>query len=657
MTQDAFSLDRFISLRRVGAVAASPDGSWLAVAVSRLDTDKTKYISDLWKVPTDGGAPTQLTWGRYSDRAPCFRRDGSLGFLSGRPPREGKPEDGDDERSQVWILPAQGGEPVPVTDEPLGVLSFRFAGDTLIVQANILVGVPVEEQRKKSQEAKKGSSALYYTKSPIRFWDHWMPREVAHLIRYSAEGKERQDLTPFLEKPFALDWFSWDVSVDGSAIICTPDRESEDRMNTNDLVYIDTRTAEAKTLLAGQKTEGFGDVKFSPDQETVAYTRHEPTKEAYGKTELWTISTKDGHKKHHPINLDVAPHIVSFYQGSSRLLCSASYFGDTPLLLVELASGEVTRLTKEGCYEGLSATSEGKIVGVHHTYFHPPEPFIHAGKAEEATTLLASLSGLTKEEGMGLVRLEHLVVAAPDGGHVRGFVVAPKEGKHHPTVVWIHGGPISAHHNGWHWRWNPLLMASQGYAVALPNPRGSTGYGQPFLEGIWGNQWGGACYRDVMAFTEALEKHPWCSEEKIAAMGGSFGGYMANWIGGQSKRFKCLVSHAGLFHFEMFYGTTDAPLWFGLETGCNPLEQREAFEKYSPHKFVAQWKTPTLIIHGEKDYRVPVSEALYLFEALQHYKVPSELMIFPDENHWILKPQNAKAWYQACCDFLAKYLS
>jgi dipeptidyl aminopeptidase/acylaminoacyl peptidase len=658
MTHEALSLDRFLSLRRVGAVVPSPDGSWLAVVVSRLDSEKVKYISDLWKVPSSRGTPIQLTWGKYSDRAPCFRQDGSLGFLSGRPPREGKPEDGDEERSQVWILPAQGGEPIAITDEPLGVMAFRFAGDTLIVQANVLPGVAPEEQRKKYQEAKKGSSALYYSKSPIRFWDHWLPKEVAHLIAYSAEGKERRDLTSFLgDKSFALDWFSWDVSRDGSAVICTPTRDTEDRMSVSDLVYINTKTAEAKTLLVGQRAEGFGDVKFSHDQKRIAFTRGETTREKHGPVELCTISVEGGEAKHHSLQIDVIPHIVDFSLDDSALVIGASYFGDSPIFLVKLSSGETTRLTKEGSYEGLQLTSQGKIVGVYHTYLQPPEPFVHEGNDSQAAMLPALFSGFTNEEGHAMAKLDHLVVAAPDGGHVRGFVLAPKEGKHHPTLLWIHGGPISAHHNSWHWRWNALLMVAQGYSVALPNPRGSTGYGQPFIEGIWANQWGGACYRDLMAFNEAIEKHPSCHEEKIAAMGGSFGGYMANWIGGQSKRFKCLVSHAGVFHLEMFCGTTDATVWFSQEMGGNPLEQREAYDKYSPHKFVSQWKTPTLIIHGEKDYRVPISEALFLFEALQHYKVPSELVIFPDENHWILKPQNSKAWYQACYDFLAKYLS
>lgn len=653
----SLTLDRYVSLRRVSSVTPSLDGTWLAVAISRLDPDGAKYVSDLWRVPLDQNPPTQLTWGRSNDRAPCFRADGSLGFLSNRVPREGKPEEGDEERSQVWILPAQGGEPIPLTDEPLGVSAFRFAKDTLIVQASVLPNVPHEEQRKTYLERKKGPSALHYTQSPIRFWDHWLPQEVSHLIAYTAEGKERRDLTPFLTRSFADDWFSWEVSSDGAGVACTPFRYTEDRLSVSDLVWIDTKTGARQDLREGKGNETFGDVLISPDQKMIAFARMETSKEALGPTKVILFDRETQSSRELSLSLDLAPHLLSFSNDGGSLLCAASYYGDSPIFQISLASGEVTRLTKEGCFEGAKFTSKGEIVGVGHTVFHPPEPFVCKAEAGASPRLLGPFSGFTAEEGLALVKLDELVVAAPDGGHVRGFVVSPKEAGKKPTLLWIHGGPIGAFHNGWHWRWNPLLLAAQGYTVALPNPRGSLGYGQDFIEGIWKNQWGGACYRDLMAFTEALEKHPACDEDRIGAMGGSFGGYMVNWIAGQSKRFRCLVSHAGLFHFEAFYGTTDGATWWAQEFGLTPYENVEVFERYSPHRFISQWKTPTLVIHGEKDYRVPVSEALMLFEALQHYKVPSELLIFPDENHWILKPRNIKAWYETISTFLKKYLS
>jgi len=211
--------------------------------------------------------------------------------------------------------------------------------------------------------------------------------------------------------------------------------------------------------------------------------------------------------------------------------------------------------------------------------------------------------------------------------------------------------------DGWHWRWNPLLLAAQGYAVALPNARGSSGFGQAFVQAIWGNVWGDQCYRDLMAVTDALALRPDIDGGRAAAMGGSFGGYMVNWIGTQTDRFRCLVSHAGIVTMAAFTGVTDHPPDWYLEMGGeDPYRDPLRFDRFAPMRHVLQWRTPTLITHGERDYRCPIGEALALFEALQYHGVASELLVFPDENHWIVKPHNIVAWYQAALEFLSKYL-
>lgn len=194
-----------------------------------------------------------------------------------------------------------------------------------------------------------------------------------------------------------------------------------------------------------------------------------------------------------------------------------------------------------------------------------------------------------------------------------------------------------------------------GYVVAQPNPRGSTGYGDELLAGIWGNSWGTGCYQDVMAVADALAARPEVDADRMAAMGGSFGGYMANWIGCNDARFRCLVTHAGVYEFHAFNNVTDTPAWMPHMIGFGPWEDAEAWVACSPHRKVSQWRTPTLIVHGEKDYRVPISEALALFEALQRLEVPSEMLIFPDENHWILKPRNTIAWYERVLDFVGRH--
>jgi dipeptidyl aminopeptidase/acylaminoacyl peptidase len=225
-----------------------------------------------------------------------------------------------------------------------------------------------------------------------------------------------------------------------------------------------------------------------------------------------------------------------------------------------------------------------------------------------------------------------------------------------PVLFAIHGGPIGAFGDGWHWRWNALMWANAGYMVVLPNARGSTGFGQDFIQGIWGNQWGAQCYRDLMAVADALEQRADVDPVRIAALGGSFGGYMTNWIGGNTDRFKALATHACVFSMSSFTGVTDHPPYWLLEMGGDPYQNAQAFDRFSPARFVQNWKSPTLIIHGERDYRCPIGEGLALFEALQHFGVESEIVIFPDENHWILKPRNIIAWNKALLDFFGRHL-
>ena len=209
----------------------------------------------------------------------------------------------------------------------------------------------------------------------------------------------------------------------------------------------------------------------------------------------------------------------------------------------------------------------------------------------------------------------------------------------------------------WHWRWNAALFAAAGYVVALPNPRGSTGFGQEFVEGIWHNAWGGQCFDDVMAFCDALSDRADVDSSRIGAMGASFGGYMMNWLGGQTDRFSCIVCHAGIFDFRSFYGVTDYPAYWGYQFGCDPHTDPEAHARYSPIDHLPKWRSPTLIIHGEKDYRCTIDQALALFEGLQLHGVPSELVVFPDEGHWITKPRNVVAWLSVCFEYLNKQLS
>ena len=652
-----FDATRLTHLGRVSGVALSPDGTWLAVQVARLDRDDKKYVCDLWRVATadGGGAPVQLTRGEWSDTRPRFRRDGALAFISDR---GGDDKEKGGPRRQVWLLPAVGGEPRPITDEPLGVHDFAFAraADRLVVIADVLPGVRHDEQRSRAQElAERGPSGLHFRTTPVRFWDQWVGRAAPHLIAFDHEGGGRRDLTPDADREYRLSEldFQWDLSDDGRRAVLGARRTGGDRAPEVGLHVIDTESG-ARLELGGEAGATYSTPRFAPGSGQLAAGRwlREP-----GRCGRLTLQLFDlgGERRTVAEDWDVWPAIADWTPDGRALLCTADLRGDTPVFSVDAASGEVTRITGAGSHGSLVAAPDGRTAfGVRSTLLQPPEPFRVELAPAAAPRLLANLSGLSADEAVALASVESFDTPGDGGEPVQSFLVRPRGAVRPPVVLWIHGGPVGQNTDGWHWRWNPLVMAAAGYAVLLPNPRGSTGRGQEFIEGVWNNQWGAACFRDLMAVVDATERRADVDGTRIAAMGGSFGGYMTNWIGGQTDRFRALITHASIFHFSSFHGTTDESAFFALELGGSPYGDRDAFERHSPHRNAARWKSPTLILHGEKDYRCPVSEALLLFEALQIHGVESELIVFPDENHWILKPRNTRQWYGAVEAFLAR---
>ena len=663
MSTAPYTVQQHIKLKRVSSFAASPDGAWLAVVVQRLDQDGAKYVSDLWRVPTDGSAAVQLTRGDSKDTAPCFRHDGALGFLSNRKPTELKPDEEAEKRSQVWIIPAQGGEPQQLTDEPLGVEAFAFAerADRMVLFAPVLDGVPFDKQRETvAERVKNGASARHFREQPVRHWDHWLHQNAnmanVHVITSTAFGKGRVDLTPEARRELSIEP-EFDIAADGARVAVTWQTTGADRERDTVVRVIDVATGGFQAYGGAANTNN-DSPKLSPDGRTLAVIRSTRSPKDVVRPTLTLIDLASGTLRPLAGDWDRWAHLADWTADGRRLLVTADDDGLTPVCAIDAATGKVQRITARsagGAHGQTAALADGRIATIRSTLRDAFECYVLDATADSTPRPLARLSGFAVADW---AEVESFKVESTDGTPIQGFLVKPRNatGKL-PLLLWIHGGPIGMDQDGWHWRWNPLLAVAQGYAVALPNPRGSTGFGQAFIQGIWGNTWGKQCYEDLMAVMDALEKRPDIDGSRAMAMGGSFGGYMTNWIGTQTQRFKCLITHASICTMAQFTGTTDHPAWWYLEMGGeDPYADMPKFDRYAPIRHIKNWKTPALIIHGELDYRCPIGEALNLFEALQYHGVPSEMLIFPDENHWILKPRNIVAWYETVLEFIGRHL-
>jgi dipeptidyl aminopeptidase/acylaminoacyl peptidase len=668
MPTPRYTVEQHIALRRVSSIAPSPDGTWLAVAVQRLDREGAKYVSDLWKVPTDGSAAVQLTRGESKDVAPCFRHDGALGFLSNRKPSDVKPDEDAEKRMQVWLIAAAGGEPQQLTDEPLGIEGFKFAAkaDRMAYFAPVLPGVPHDKQRETAAErAKKGPSVRNYRRQPVRHWDHWLhqnpDRASTHLVTCKADGSDREDLTPEATTEFWIEP-QLDIAADGSKVAASWSSVGADREEDSSVLVIElagTAVGKRARKLLGQapNTNNDGPL-FSPDGKTIAVTRSARSPKLVVRPTLTLIDVATGSLREVAADWDRWPHVSDWSADGKQVLVTADDGGMTPAFAIDVTSGAVKQLTPRaagGTHTDLVTVDAERAACIRSTLLDAPECHLVALASESMPKPLARLSGFTP--GSEWAEVEHIETRSTDGSMIHSVITRPKGASKAPTLLWIHGGPIGMSGDGWHWRWNALLAAAQGYVVVQPNPRGSTGFGQSFIQGIWGNVWGKQCYEDLMAVTDAIEQRAEVDAKRIMAMGGSFGGYMTNWIGTQTQRFKCLITHASIVTMGQFTGTTDHPAWWYLEMGGeDPYANPEQYDRYAPIRHIKQWKTPVLIIHGELDYRCPIGEGLNLFEALQYHGVDSELVIFPDENHWILKPRNIVAWYDNVLGFLARHL-
>ncbi|WP_199255532.1 S9 family peptidase [Mycolicibacterium mengxianglii] len=635
-------LDDYLALPRLTGLAANADGSRVVVTLAELNPKKTEYLSAVWELDPTGRVPARrLTRGTKGESAPAFTADDDLLFLAVRA------DDSDDSPpAALWRLPVDGGEAERVLAAPGGVTAVRTARSA----PRTVVVVPVlpsatdlgTDRRLRTLRKDSGVSAILHTGYPVRHWDHDLGPDEPHLL--DADGA--RDLTP--APGIALRDSGFDVSPDGTFIVASWRIPIAGAALRSVLVRIDVATGE-RTVLAEDVDADLESPAISPDGTQVAFTRETvSTPECAPRISLCRMHFGANPEPVAP-DWDRWPSSVTWAADGSALIVVADDGGRSPIFRIGLDNA-VTRLTPDDfAYTNVVAT-EVAVFALRSSYAAPPHPVRIA--ADGTVTVLPSVA-LPDLPGA----LTEIDATTDDGRTVRSWLVLPRESEPAPLLLWIHGGPLGSW-NAWSWRWNPWLLAAKGYAVLLPDPALSTGYGQELIQLGWG-AWGGPPYSDLMAATDAACADPRIDASRIAAMGGSFGGYMANWVAGHTDRFAAIVTHASLWALDQFGATTDSSYYWLREM----TPQMAAAN--SPHRFVGQIETPMLVIHAALDYRVPIGEALRLwFDLLTASGLPADeagdsphrFLYFPSENHWVLAPQHAKLWYQVVTAFLAEHV-
>ncbi len=660
-----FSVHDMLAMDRISDAQVSPDGTQVAFVLRTTDLAANRGRTDLWLLDARTKATRRLTTHEAADSGPRWAADGkSLYFLSTRGGSQ-----------QVWRIATGGGEAEKVTSEPLDVDNLEVApgGKLLVISMEVFPGKsPAETKAALDAKESVKASGMLYDRLFVRHWDTWKDGRRNHVfvLPLGADGKAAgaaKDLMPQMDadaptKPFGgLDDTA--VSADGKTLVFTcKDVGREEAWSTNyDLWEVPTDgSAAPKRITANPAWDAAP--RFSPDGKTLAYlAMSRPGYEAdrfeivlrdlaTGKDRSFTLRAGTGK------NDDRSPAGLAWSADGKSLYAAADHLGQKALFSIDVASGKARILAADGSIDGPAPLGKDRVLFARHSLLGPTELYAMpvAGGAFEKLTSVNDAKVAAARFG----KPEQFTFKGAKGDTVYGYIVHPVDfdpAKRYPVAFLIHGGPQGSFGNDFHYRWNPQAYAGAGYAAVMIDFHASTGYGQAFTDAVNGD-WGGAPYEDLMKGLDfALGKYPFLDGGRVGALGASYGGYMINWIAGQTDRFKCLVVHDGNLDERMAYYDTEE-LWFPeWENGGTPWTAK-SFGHHNPIDYVKNWKTPTLVIHGQKDYRVVYTQGLSTFTALQRKGIPSKLLIFPDENHWVLKPANSLQWHDTVLGWLGEWL-
>jgi len=654
----AITFDDLIKMHRVSDSQISRDGKWVAYAVSTPDMELNRGVSNIWIIPATGGEAIQVTQGGR-DTSPAWSPDGkTLAFLSAR-----------DGNSQVYLLSMKGGEAKKLTQLSTGADVFKWApdGKSIAFTSYVYVDCKDDACNAKRDEDKEKSKvrARIYDHLLYRHWDHWSEGKRSHLFVMAADGSSpARDLTPEADYDIPPDGERGgpddiNFSPDGKEICYTAVTDKVEAISTNaDLFVVPVSGGEAKRITSNP---GFdGNPVYSPDGRSIAY--HAQLTAGY-ESDRWRIMLYDrqrGKSTDLTAGFDRSANELAWSSDSKTIYFTAENETLQPIYALEARAGATPKKLLDGYNSAFSFNGDATVLVTERTsLISPAELFVAAGDGSglkqlthHNDALLAQLEMNAPErfwfEGAEATKVEAMLVRPPSFSATKKY----------PMLVLLHGGPQTMWDDAWGYRWNEQVFSAPGYVTLMINRRGSTGYGQKFTDEIT-NDWGGKAYVDVMkGIDAAIAKYPFIDKTRLAAAGGSYGGYMADWLATHTDRFKAIISHAGVYDKVSMFATEE--LWFEEhDMQGTPWTAPENYKKWSPSSYAGElgkYKTPTLVVGGERDYRVPYTQSLEFFTALQRQGVPSKLLIFPDEGHWVLKPQNSQLWYKTFLDWLAAYM-
>ena len=637
---------------RVSDPQISPDGKWVAYTVSQPSLETNSFNTDLWLIPVEGGTPKQLTNSPEADYAPRWSPDGKqIAFISNR-----------DGAANIWLIDSRGGEARKLTNSQTALHAPIWSrdGKSLVCYSRVLPEgkTNLENNLKEALplcEARTIDRLLY------RQWNRWLGDKRNHVFLVSVTDGALKDVTPGDDDtpPVSLSsHHEFDISPDGREICFVKTNDPILALSTNhDLFTVSLPEGTVEQITSNKALDQ--QPHYSPDGRYIAYAAMQKPGYESDTRRLTLYDRQNGKQIALTQNLDRSVREIVWHPDGRRLFFTARDEGRCSIYTVDIGGKKVVRLTNEGYNTNLRVTPDKKhLVFLRSTCHQPNEIFtmpIKGGGTRQLT--FSSQDFLTEIE---LPRLEEFWFTGAENTRVHGFLLKPPffdENQKYPVVLTIHGGPQGMWADQFMTTWFTFpLVTSPGYVGVFINPRGSSGYGARFREEV-SRDYGGRCYEDLMAGLDYVIKHyPFVDADRQAAIGGSFGGYSVNWILGHTDRFKCLVSHAGLYNLVSFYGATEE-LWFpAWDMGTTPWDEPDLYARWSPHNDAANFKTPTLVTHGELDYRVPVTESFQLFSALQVQGIPSRLVYFPDEGHVIGNPQNNVRWWREMHRWFETYL-